>query len=340
MNSRKTIVFIINNKKQVFTEFNENTQVGFLKTYVRDITKFDKFNLLYGGNVLKNDLLKIKKLCADARSSKMIFHVHDLRTFVDNTETQKLRNEITNMKKENKSLKERNDSLVKEKNFYQMKENHYKVLYEKNLKAQEDQKLLIENFQKLVLEKKRIEELYNASLEKINELESEIRNKSVFSDTSTKHQLKSDDERGVETTVENVIVNTDYDLKDSKTPSTRGDLRKASPNEVLDNQKKNDTLNIKTISKKLDQKPRPSLNTPKKDMAEQTKILKNMTLKNDNASNSGKDKDKKLMMSRSACELKTKKYILDCISPNISPKDINMDVMKQGFNYKLKIIKK
>ena len=50
MPQRKKIVFIFNNNKEpIYSEFYDNIEIKFIKTYVRDITGLENFNMFLGG---------------------------------------------------------------------------------------------------------------------------------------------------------------------------------------------------------------------------------------------------------------------------------------------------
>ena len=76
MNTRKTVIFIIDNKAQVYTEFNENANIGILRTYVRDTTRFETFEIIYNGIPIKNDNVKLKRIFAENGSNtSIVFHI-------------------------------------------------------------------------------------------------------------------------------------------------------------------------------------------------------------------------------------------------------------------------
>ena len=62
MNTRKTVIFIVDNGNQIYAEFKENATMGIIRTFVRDTTRLERFEILYNGVTIKNDNLKLKRL--------------------------------------------------------------------------------------------------------------------------------------------------------------------------------------------------------------------------------------------------------------------------------------
>ena len=63
MPQRKKIVFIFNNNKEpIYSEFYDNIEIKFIKTYVRDMTGLENFNMFLGGTKLNNENVKLKQL--------------------------------------------------------------------------------------------------------------------------------------------------------------------------------------------------------------------------------------------------------------------------------------
>lgn len=75
MNTRKTVIFIVDNGKQIYAEFKENATVGILRTFIRDTIRLERFAILYNGVVIKNDNIKLKRLFVENQSTTILFHV-------------------------------------------------------------------------------------------------------------------------------------------------------------------------------------------------------------------------------------------------------------------------
>ena len=155
MNTRKTVIFIIDNKAQVYTEFNENANIGILRTYVRDTTRFETFEIIYNGIPIKNDNVKLKRIFAENGSNtSIVFHIK--------SETCTEGNSVEVPCPSCKKLKEELDKLKrdKEKIFSQLKdeENEKDEIYKKYeilLQENEKFKIELENLNILLEETKR-----------------------------------------------------------------------------------------------------------------------------------------------------------------------------------------
>lgn len=168
MNTRKTVIFIIDNKAQVYTEFNENANIGILRTYVRDTTRFETFDIIYNGISIKNDNVKLKRIFAENGSNtSIVFHIKSEAC----TEGNRVDLPCPNCKK----LKEELDKLKKEKerifSVLQDEENEKEKIYKKYeilLQEKEKLKIELENLNVLLEETKR-----ELALNKKDENESE-----------------------------------------------------------------------------------------------------------------------------------------------------------------------
>lgn len=150
MNSRITIVFIVdNNSKQLYSQFNEDTPICFMRTYVRDVLRVDTFQLIYKGSVITNDMLTLKQIInIDDNSTNVVFHVNskckcERKAFatvnVNNNKCgscKQYRNAINELRKSNDVLKEVNAELKADialtmNNVDNVNDTHYKYLYYK-----------------------------------------------------------------------------------------------------------------------------------------------------------------------------------------------------------------
>ena len=87
MNTRKTVIFIVDNGNQIYAEFKENATMGIIRTFVRDTTRLERFEILYNGVTIKNDNLKLKRLFVENQSTTTIlFHVKTKDDILENCE--------------------------------------------------------------------------------------------------------------------------------------------------------------------------------------------------------------------------------------------------------------
>ena len=152
--SKKTVIFIINSEKQIFTEFNENTNILSLKKYVAQHLNNKYIDLLYNGQIVNNKL-NLNDLCRDNEKIKRLFFQviskKDVKRIKD--EEKKIKNykkEINKIKNNNLNL---NNELLKLK-----KENSEKKIENQN------------NAEKF----KNINEIYEKQEKEINELKNEL----------------------------------------------------------------------------------------------------------------------------------------------------------------------
>lgn len=147
MNSRITIVFIVdNNSKQLYSQFNEDTPICFMRTYVRDVLRVDTFQLIYKGRVITNDMLTLKQIInVDDNNTNVVFHINSkckcerkAFTTVNNKcgSCKQYRNAINELRNSNDVLKEVNAKLKMDialtvNNVDNINDTHYKYLYYK-----------------------------------------------------------------------------------------------------------------------------------------------------------------------------------------------------------------
>jgi hypothetical protein len=62
MNKKKSVIFYISNNKQFYSEFHENTKVRMLKSYVKDISHIEDFQLMLNGEVLQDDEISLREI--------------------------------------------------------------------------------------------------------------------------------------------------------------------------------------------------------------------------------------------------------------------------------------
>ena len=141
------IVFIVdNNSKQLYSQFNEDTPICFMRTYVRDVLRVDTFQLIYNGRVITNDMLTLNQIInVDDNSTNVVFHVNSKCTCersafatVNNKcgSCEKYKNAIHELRNSNDVLKEVNTKLKMDieltvNNVDNVNDTHYKYLYYK-----------------------------------------------------------------------------------------------------------------------------------------------------------------------------------------------------------------
>ena len=191
MPQRKKIVFIFNNNKEpIYSEFYDNIEIKFIKTYVRDMTGLENFNMFLGGTKLNNENVKLKQLFNNnLNNSKFII----IQIIVQNNsnhinEINLLNAKIDELKLENEKLKNslnlleirKNNINKNQKNFLILKEK-YKTLYD--LEKITTNKLK-ENVRELISEKNTILQEYyklNKKFDKfINQTFDEIKHENII----------------------------------------------------------------------------------------------------------------------------------------------------------------
>lgn len=157
MNPRITIVFVVDNRKQLYSQFNEDTPMCFVRTYVRDVLRLETFQLVHNGRVITNDVSTLKHVISaddNGNNSKsyvnVVFHVNSksrgLANISSNTSfaldkcasCEQYRNAVSALRKSNEVLKEENKALKgnitlsdadSNNNNNNINDTHYKYLY-------------------------------------------------------------------------------------------------------------------------------------------------------------------------------------------------------------------
>ena len=162
MNTRKTVIFIVDNGNQIYAEFKENATMGIIRTFVRDTTRLERFEILYNGVTIKNDNLKLKRLFVENQSTTTIlFHVKTKDDIFESCEKCKekeiiieelikeknqLCKEINEMKEKIENMQKSNEALMKEnsENSF-LKENVSTLIKKYEELKKENEKLKINN---------------------------------------------------------------------------------------------------------------------------------------------------------------------------------------------------
>jgi hypothetical protein len=108
MNKKKSVIFHINNNKQFFSEFHENTKIKMLKAYLKDIAHIEDFNLVINGQIVNDDEVIIKDLLTHHSKNELFFKIVQFNSTI---------NELTEeFCKENEFLKAQIYELVQKLN--------------------------------------------------------------------------------------------------------------------------------------------------------------------------------------------------------------------------------
>ena len=152
--TKKTVVYIVNSQKQIFTEFSENTKIITLKKYIANYLNNKYIDILYNGHTVNNNLY-INDLCRyNQKIKRLFFQVIDKKEAKlvkeEELKIKNYKNEINEINNNNFQL---NNELLKLK-----KENSEKNLENKNSTEKCDN----------------INKIYEKQEEEINELKKEL----------------------------------------------------------------------------------------------------------------------------------------------------------------------
>ena len=152
--TKKTVVYIVNSQKQVFTEFSENTKIITIKKYIANYLNNKYIDLLYNGHTVNNNLY-LNELCRyNQKIKRLFFQVIDKKEAKllkeEELKIKNYKNEINEINNNNFQL---NNELLKLK-----KENSEKNLENKNSTEKCDN----------------INKIYEKQNEEINELKEEL----------------------------------------------------------------------------------------------------------------------------------------------------------------------
>ena len=154
LKSKKTVIFIVNPEKQIFTEFSENTNILSIKKYISSYLNNKYIDILYKGRTVNNKL-NLNDLCRNNRDIKrLLFQVINKKEAKIVKEEE---NKINNYQKEINEIKNNNLNLNNELSQLK-KENSKKEIEIKN----SDEKC------------KNINDLYEKQEQEINELRKEL----------------------------------------------------------------------------------------------------------------------------------------------------------------------
>ena len=152
--SKKSVIFLINPEKQIFTEFTENTTILSLRKYITHYLNIKYIDILFNGRSVSNDL-NLNDLCRNNKKIKRLFF------------------QVIN-KKEAKRVKEEEKKIKIYKNeINEINYNNYNLNNELLKLKRENSEKKLEN--KNSAEKcKKINDIYEKQEEEINELKKEL----------------------------------------------------------------------------------------------------------------------------------------------------------------------
>ena len=152
--SKKTVIFLVNSQKQIFTEFTETTNILSLKKYIQHNLNNKNIDLLFNNQIISNNL-NLNDLCRGNPNIRRLFF------------------QVIN-KKEAKRIKEEEKKINKyEKEIKEIKTNNYNLNNKLiKLKKENTQKNL--ESQDIAEKCKNINEIYEKQEGEINKLKNEL----------------------------------------------------------------------------------------------------------------------------------------------------------------------
>ena len=152
--SKKSVIFLINSEKQIFTEFTENTTILSLRKYITHYLNIKYIDILFNGRSVSNDL-NLNDLCRNNKKIKRLFF------------------QVIN-KKEAKRVKEEEKKIkIYKKEINEINYNNYNLNNELLKLKKENSEKKLEN--KNSAEKcKKINDIYEKQEQEINELKKEL----------------------------------------------------------------------------------------------------------------------------------------------------------------------
>jgi len=114
MNKKKNVIFNLNNHKQYFGEFHENSKIKLIKAYFRDISNIIDYNIVYNNEYLCDDEISLKDVVHSNTKSSIIFYIEELNLIDHEEEKQTANNKILNAEKTNEELSTKLNSSKKE----------------------------------------------------------------------------------------------------------------------------------------------------------------------------------------------------------------------------------
>lgn len=104
MNKKKHVVFSLNNQKQFYGEFHENSKIRLIKAYFRDISHIDEFNFLYNGEYIQDDEISLRDVINYSSKINIVLNVEELKFNEMEQEKKANTNKIITVEKNNEEL--------------------------------------------------------------------------------------------------------------------------------------------------------------------------------------------------------------------------------------------
>ena len=77
MNRKKHVIFCLNNQKQFYGEFHENSKIRLIKAYLRDISHIEEFNLIYNNEYIQDEEISLKDVINNSSKINIVLNVEE-----------------------------------------------------------------------------------------------------------------------------------------------------------------------------------------------------------------------------------------------------------------------
>lgn len=104
MNRKKQVVFCLNNLKQFYGEFHENSKIRLIKAYFRDISHIEDFNLIYNNEYIQDEEISLKDVINGSSKTNIVLNVEEYKFNEIQEEKKATSNKITSVEKSNEEL--------------------------------------------------------------------------------------------------------------------------------------------------------------------------------------------------------------------------------------------
>jgi hypothetical protein len=75
MNSKKMVVFHLSNIEQYYGEFNENTKLKMLRSYLKDISHYSNFKFMFNAELCQDEEVSIREICKGSSNFNFLLKV-------------------------------------------------------------------------------------------------------------------------------------------------------------------------------------------------------------------------------------------------------------------------
>ena len=189
---RKIVIFQIEKRNKIISEFSENITIFYLKIYIRDRTNIKNFDLYLKGNKIQNNNIPLHKFFRSRNDKVIIFNLKvkndadsdkNKLNSVNEGNNNIYTNKINNKNKEKLKLIEQEMSFVKEKNS-QLKNNinKYKENINECLKKKTKNKEKYSSLENMLLKQKEEIKTLKNEIKEANIKYKNLKDKSVEKD--------------------------------------------------------------------------------------------------------------------------------------------------------------